>query len=222
LNPLPQHVYGFSQEHIDSGTFTLALGAALGAASPAEEIERTRFNFAHHMAHSWIPKRAYGVGYRPFSWEMTPVIDTVWFNEGFGRYAAIAAMAGGMPAAAGEAFRQRHLARLREILATAPAFIRRMPLEVLSREASFLYAADFRSGMNIFARGALMAAEMDDRIRLRSGGKRSLREALAGLLAWSAAHPGPFETHDLPTRFAAATGVDVSDILDKWQKPLEK
>jgi len=74
LRPQPAHHYGFSQEHIESGTFSLSLDAALTARSPARDLERLQFNYAHHMAHSWIPKRAYGVGYRPFSWEMAPVI----------------------------------------------------------------------------------------------------------------------------------------------------
>ena len=173
------------------------------------------------MAHSWIPKRAYGVGYRPFSWEMAPVIDTIWFNEGFGRYAAIQAMAAGMPREQGQAFRDSQMRSLKHVIDAAPPFIRRMPLDVLSREASFLYSADFRTGRNVFARGALMAAEMDDRIQAQTQGKKSLRDALRWLLSWSAQHPGPFETKDLAGYFATATGVDVADILVHWQRPLD-
>ncbi|MEI9970998.1 MAG: MBL fold metallo-hydrolase [Ignavibacteriota bacterium] len=170
------------------------------------------------MAHCWIPKRAYGVGYRPFVWEMTPVIDTIWFNEGFGRYAAIAASADAMPATEGAAFRDRQLARLREIVTSAPPFLRKMPLDVLSREASFLYAQDFRTGMNVFSRGALMAAEMDDRIRTRTNGAKSLRDALRWLLSWSAENRKPFQTADLPRYFATATGVEVADIVARWMQ----
>jgi predicted metalloprotease with PDZ domain len=152
---------------------------------------------------------------------MAPVIDTIWFNEGFGRYAAIAAMAAAMPAEQGRLFRDSQLNALRRIVDNAPSFIRRMPLAVLSREASFLYAADFRTGRNVFARGALMAAEMDDRIQAQSGGKKSLRDALRWLLGWSAEHRAPFATQDLAGYFAAATGVSVADILEHWQQPLD-
>jgi len=221
LRPQPAHHYGFSQEHIESGTFSLSLDAALTARSPARDLERLQFNYAHHMAHSWIPKRAYGVGYRPFSWEMAPVIDTIWFNEGFGRYAAIQAMASGMAPEQGQAFRDSQLRTLKHVIDAAPPFIRRMPLDVLSREASFLYSADFRTGRNVFARGALMAAEMDDRIQAQTQGKKSLRDALRWLLGWSAQHPGPFATKDLAGYFATATGVDVADILAHWQRPLD-
>ena len=35
---------------------------------------------------------------------------------------------------------------MRKIVADAPPFIKKMSLETLSREASFLYAVDFRTG----------------------------------------------------------------------------
>ena len=221
LKPLPGHDYNFSQEHTDSGTFALSVDAAIGAQSTVADRDRTRFNYAHHMAHCWIPKRAYGPGYRPFTWEMTPVIETIWFNEGFGRYAAIAATADAVPAAVGKTFRGRQLARLRQIVDAAPPFLRRMPLDALSREASFLYAQDFRTGMNVFSRGALMASEMDDRILERTNGAKSLRDALRWLLRWSVENQKPFQPEDLPRYFATATGVDVSDILARWMQPLE-
>jgi predicted metalloprotease with PDZ domain len=221
LRPLPNHSYNFSQEHIDSGTFSLSVESSITGQSPAQSVSRMKFNFAHHMAHSWLPKLAYGVGYRPFTWEMTPVIDTIWFNEGFGRYAAIAAMADAMPAAEGKEFRDRQLASLRATVDSAAPFIRRMPLPLLSREASFLYMTDFRTGRNVFSRGALMAAEMDDFIRSQTQGKQSLRDALRWLLRWSAENRKPFQTADLPRYFQTATGVPVSDILDRWMKPLE-
>lgn len=221
LERVPGHDYGFSQEHVASGTFSLAVDDALTAESSAGDRERVQFNFAHHMAHSWIPKRAYGEGYRPFNWEMAPVIDTIWFNEGFGRYAAIAAMAAGMPPDRAREFRAAQLSRLRGIVNAAPPFIRRMPLALLSREASFLYSADFRTGRNVFARGALMAAEMDDRIQAATEGRKSLRDALRWLLGWSAEHGTAFATEDLAGYFLTATGVTVTDILDRWQRPLE-
>ena len=220
LKPLPEHEYGFSQEHMDSGTFSLSIARAITVHTSSEERHIALFNYAHHMAHCWIPKRVYGVGYRPFTWEMTPVIDTIWFNEGFGRYAAIEALAAGMPPAEAAAFRERHLSRLRKILGEAPTFLRKMPLLVLSREASFLYADDFRTGMNVFSRGALMAAEMDNRIRENTGGKKSLRDALQFLLRWSEKNNRAFQLDELPQLLSQGASVDVRDIFDRWLKPL--
>ena len=119
-----------------------------------------------------------------------------------------------MPPAEGAAFRARALARLKKFLDEAPPFIRRMPLAELSRSASFLYSADFRIGMSTFARGSLMAAEMDDLIRAKTGGTKSLRDALRALLK----APQPFRTEDLPSIFQEATGVDVREILGSWSK----
>ena len=220
LKPLPPpHVYNFSMEHLESGTFFMDTDYVMTEASPPQYKEGDRFNYAHHIAHSWIPKRCYGAGYLPFNWEMTPVIDTIWFNEGFGRYAAIEAIAQGLPPQEAAAFRAQQLARLRQILDTAPPFLRNMPLDVLSREASFLYASDFRTGMNVFARGALMAAEMDNEIRTKTAGKKSLQDALQALLAWSAQNHRAFQIKEMLNIFHAATNVDVQDILNTWMHP---
>jgi predicted metalloprotease with PDZ domain len=222
FKPLPGHDYNFSQEHVDSGTFSFSVDRRPNAQPTPEQRELVLGNYAHHIAHSWIPKRAYGTGYRPFSWELAPVIDTIWFNEGFGRYAGIEAVANGMALAEVAAFRDGQLSRLRKILDNAPVFIKKMPLDVLSREASFLYTVDFRTGKNIFARGALMAAEMDERIRAKTNGEKSLRDALRALLAWSETNHRAFQLEEMMQIFTQATGVDVRDILKRWQEPLAK
>jgi predicted metalloprotease with PDZ domain len=221
LKPLPPpHEYNFSMEHLDSGTFFMDVDHAITAASLDTEKEAARFNYAHHIAHSWIPKRCYGAGYLPFNWEMTPVIDTIWFNEGFGRYAAIVALADALPKDEATRYRSARLDRLRAIVAEAPDFLQRMSLDELSREGSFLYSDDFRVGMNLFARGALMAAEMDDRIRAQTSGQKSLRDALRYLIAWTTHNRRAFRTDELPAIFREATGVDVSSILNARMKPL--
>ena len=222
LKPLPGHEYDWSQEHVNSGTFSLSTDVASTPRTTPDLMRIKLGNYAHHMAHSWIPKRAYGEGYMPFVWEMPPVIDTVWFNEGFGRYAAIAALADGMPAPEAKEFRKDQLDWMRNVVAEAPAFIRRMPLVVLSREASFLYGRDFRIGMNTFARGALMAAEIDDRIRELSQGKKDLRDALRALLLQTQKEQRPFKTDELSPLFQQATGVDVSEIFQRSLQPPER
>src|SRR6202049_4977659 len=99
-----RHEYGFSMEHLNSGTFYFGTERAITPQSGERDRQIQLFNYAHHMAHSWIPKRAYGVGYLPFTWEMTPIIDTIWFNEGFARYAAIEALAEPLPGADAERY----------------------------------------------------------------------------------------------------------------------
>jgi predicted metalloprotease with PDZ domain len=174
------------------------------------------------MAHSWVPKRVWGAGYRPFNWELTPVIETIWFNEGFGRYAGTEAILAGLPQEERKTRRERLVTRMNGILNDAPPFIKRMPLTQLSQEASFLYAKDFRTGMNIFGRGFLMAAEMDDRIQAQTGGKKSLRDAFRALLTWSATNQRAIKVEEMTQIISQSTAVDVRDIVAHWmQAPLQ-
>jgi predicted metalloprotease with PDZ domain len=223
LTPLSErHRYGFSMEHLSSATFYLEKDSGLTASSPESDRARVLYNFAHHFAHAWIPKRCYGKGYYPFTWELAPVLDTIWFSEGFGQYAAIEAIADGLPEPEAKAYREDLLERrFRASIRSAPAFIRRMPLVELSRVASTRYSEDFRTGRTVFSRGGLMAAAMDDRIRRDTGGARRLRDALRHLVAWSDANGRAFETDQLGAIFTEATGIDTRDILEAWLSPME-
>ena len=217
------HTYGFSMEHLESATFCLGKDRALAANSNEREVNFFRVNVAHHMAHAWIPKRAYGQGYFPFSWEVAPAHDSIWFSEGFGQYAAIDALADGLPEPQRAAQLERYIeARFRANLRQMPAFLLEMPLEQLSYRGSYVYSEDFRVGRTLFSRGGLMAAEMDARIREKTKGAKRLRDALRHLLAWSAKHQRGFEIRELPGIFEEATGVDVRDILQKWLGPMPK
>ncbi len=212
LKPVSEkHAYGFGMEHLESFHASMASADADPAAFPDA---RLRYHIAHHMAHAWIPKRCYGEGYYPFTWDAAPKIDTIWFSEGFAQYAAIAALA-----ASPEQREEMLDRRFRSVLRGAPPELRRMPLRELSLVASTQYASDFRVGQLTFSRGGLMAAEMDDRIRAETHGRRSLRDALRHLIAWSAKNQRAFRVDELPLRFREATGVETRDILDRWLGP---
>lgn len=150
----PDHEYGFSMEHLDSSHYFLAADQGLTRDAPESRQRRALFNFAHHVAHAWIPKRAYGEGYFPFSWELAPLLDTIWLSEGFARHVAIEALADAMPAAEGAAYRQAMLGGLRDFL----------------------------------------------------------RE----LMAWSARARRGFRVDELPGLVRDATGVETSDIWQRW------
>lgn len=218
LRPREGHDYNFSQEHDTSGTFSLSIDHATNAHSVGSHNYSALFNYAHHMAHSWVPKRVWGVGYRPFNWELPPVIETIWFNEGFGRYAGMQALAAALPDGERKTRREREVMRTRGYLDAAPPFIKRMPLTLLSQEASFLYAKDFRTGMNIFGRGFLMAAEMDDRIQAQTGGKKSLRDGFRALLAWNAKNQRSLQVDEMTRIISESAGVDVHDIVARWME----
>jgi predicted metalloprotease with PDZ domain len=216
LDPLsPEHLYGFSMEHLESGSFYLGLEHGLKRGASKRRVERTRYNLAHHIAHAWIPKRCYGEGYFPHTWELAPVLDTIWFSEGFVQYAALSALA----ERRGDGAEYRKLmigSRFRRTLEEAPAFIRRMPTVQLSRVASTRYSEDFRTGRNSFSRGGMMAAEMDDLIRAETGGAKSLRDALRHLYAWCGDQDRGFSLEELPEILSEGAGVDVRSIYEKW------
>jgi predicted metalloprotease with PDZ domain len=220
LTPIsPEHEYGMSMEHLGSSTYYLAASAGLTAASTADDEARVLYNYAHHIAHAWVPKRAYGQGYFPFQWELAPVLDSIWFAEGFGQYAAIQAVAAGTPDPA--AFRAGMLQRrFRANVTAAPDFLRRLPLVDLSRVASTRYAEDFRTGRLVFSRGGLMAAAIDDQIQRETAGATSLREALRHLVAWTAKEQRAFALDELPGLIQTATGVDTRAVIAEWLRPL--
>ena len=214
------HEYGFSMEHLNSGTFFMGVDRALTArASP--DVQRGVFlNFVHHMAHSWIPKRSYGEGYFPFNWELAPVIDTIWLSEGFIRYVSIEIT--GEQLADPDAYRKSVLDSFRRYVKESPAFIRKMSLAELSRTGSTVYSEDFRIGRNLFMRGALMAADIDERIREQTKGKKRFRDLLRYLTAWSASERRAFRTEELPAIFKKAAGVDVEAVIREWLRPAEQ
>lgn len=221
LEPIsPRHEYGMSMEHLGSSTYYLAASSGLTASSPPQEDARVLYNFAHHMAHAWVPKRAYGAGYFPFQWELAPVLDSIWFAEGFGQYAAIVAVGAGTPDPA--AFRTGMLdRRFRANVASAPPFLARLPLVDLSRIASTRYSEDFRTGRLVFSRGGLMAAAIDDRIQAETKGARSLRDAFRFLVEWTARERRGFaDADELSALIRAATAVDVRGVVGEWLRPL--
>jgi predicted metalloprotease with PDZ domain len=222
LAPLsPRHQYGMSMEHLDSSTYYLAASGGLTATSTPDDEARVLYNFAHHISHAWVPKRSYGPGYFPFQWELAPVLDSIWFAEGFGQYAAIMAIAPATPDPA--AFRKGMLARrFQANIDSAPQFLRRMTLVELSRIASTRYSEDFRTGRLVFSRGGLMAATMDDLIQEQSNGGKSLRDAFRFLVAWTARERRAFTIDELPGLIEQATGVDVRGVMEFWLAALPK
>lgn len=223
LTPVSErHEYGFSMEHLDSSTYFLGKERAISSNPTKEVVERERFNFAHHVAHSWIPKKAYGTGYLPFNWELAPEIDTIWFNEGFGRFAAIDALADAMPPKEAEAYRCDRLNRLKAIIAEMPEFIRSMPLLKLSRTGSLMYGNDFRVGQTLYSKGSLMAGDMDALIRRRTNGKRRLRDSLRALIKWSERSRRAFNLTKFPGLIAKPVGVsehEIKKVMNNWLAP---
>lgn len=220
LKPVSErHRYGFSMEHLTSSTYFLGLDRAIDTKTSPQQFELDRFNFAHHVTHSWIPKHVYGTGYMPFAWELAPEIDTIWFNEGFARYVAIEALADPMPEVEAKKFRQQRLESYGRLVESMPAFIRSMSLQKLSRVGSLMYSDDFRIGQTLFSKGALMAAAMDDSIRKQTHGRKRLRDSLRALVSWGERSGRAFRIAELPGLIARPVGVNeqsIRTIMNQW------
>jgi hypothetical protein len=130
-----EHQYGFSMEHLEQHLFPDTT-RAMFADTPPEARERARFNYAHHIAHSWIPKRLSGEGYFPHRWEVPPVLDTIWFSEGFARWIASEALTAAAADADRDAVRSAQRERWRGIVNGFPALFRTTSLVDLSRVGS--------------------------------------------------------------------------------------
>jgi predicted metalloprotease with PDZ domain len=205
LNPrTPQHTYNFSIEHLNSMTATFDLSVA-----PKEYDPQSRYlrSLIHHMGHSWVPLRCYGGGYRPFSWQVAPLIETIWLHEGFIWYVLY------------EVSDNEGLIKMfRETVDSAPDFIKRLSLKELSYLASTQYSSDFRIGRNAFSRGALLAYELDQLITEKTGGQKSFRDALLNLYRWSQEHQQALPYEEIVVIMGEGLGVDLEEVWERWKK----
>jgi predicted metalloprotease with PDZ domain len=134
LSPLtPDHGYGFSVEHLNSASINVAWGTIITNNTDYDTRTHFVYNLAHHITHAWLPKRCYGRYYRPHSWELLPVIDTIWFNEGWGQWIAMEAMALPLPKTDANRYRQFIMQRFRSVPPQSPRVINDMALPYLSQ-----------------------------------------------------------------------------------------
>ncbi|CAF1230163.1 unnamed protein product [Rotaria sordida] len=214
-----KHSYGISMEHLNSCTINIEYGSGIHKNSTKDQIRIFQYNLAHHIQHAWLPKRLFSKFYYPFIFELTPVIDTIWFNEGFGQYIAMDAMARALPLNESYEYRQYFIKnRFEYKVNLAPLFIKQMPLPYLSMIASSLFSIDVRTTINVNSRGALMAKDMDELIQLNTQKQKSLRDGIIYMLNWSESNSYiiPFTMEQFPKFFMNATNVDVSPVLEKW------
>ncbi len=211
------HEYGFGREHLDSATLSYDDQRFIHGDSGSANLRETLYDFAHHMAHAWIPARCAGEGYRPVSWELAPVLDTLWLSEGFAQYVAMVAVSGIM----GTPLDTLVDERFRTALAEASPAVRRMTTVELSRVASTRYRADYRTGESTYARGGMMAAEMDALIREKTGRQKSLRDGLRRMVAWCGENRRGFRVAEVPGLIKGGSGVDVQAVFDRWMSAAE-
>jgi predicted metalloprotease with PDZ domain len=206
----PSSAPSLAMEHLQSSTFFGGMAELRRAAMSQLDLIQTMPTYLHHMAHSYIPLRSYGDAYRPYVQEIPPIINNIWFNEGFMWYLPYVALKA-------DSWKTRWINNT----ANADPAIKRMTLEVLSQEASTMYGSDFRLGAGIYSRGAMMALEMDAYLKEKSGGTRSMKDVLRYIYNWSKVNKRPFTMAEFPEIIDNATGIRISQIYEKWRAPLK-
>lgn len=205
LKPISErHDYGFNMEHLNSMT-------AHRDISQEYIPNRDLGTIIHHIGHSWVPLRSGGEGYRPFAWQVAPLIETIWLNEGFIWYVSFHSIL----------HDEERLNWWKSNMDNAPDFIKSKSLKELSLLGSTQYASDFRIGKNLFSRGALMAYDLDEYIQKQTNDKKSFKDAILGLLNWSNENQRAFKYNKIESIMSQATGVDLSPVWNKWQNAPE-
>jgi len=64
-----------------------------------------------------------------------------------------------------------------------------------------------------------MAAEINDYLTSHTGGRVTMRTVYKYLYEWSKRNRRPFTMEEFPMLRKEATGMDVSEIYQKWQGP---
>ena len=206
----PGNYPSLGMEHLNSSTFFGDTTGLRKKAMSMDQVKNTVPTFLHHMGHSLIPLRCYGDTYRPFVQEIPPIINNIWFNEGFMWF---------LP------YDTLKLSRMKtnfdnSVYNTSPD-IKKLSLQQLSQAASVMYSADFRLGRGVYSRGALMAIEMNNYLQEKTNGKNSMKDVFRYLYQWSKKNNRPFTMDEFPNLINQACNIDLSTIYKKWQLPIE-
>ena len=209
LQPGNREAPAFAMEHLASSTFLGDTSGMLMQRLDTIALRHRMPTYLHHMAHAFLPMRCYAGRYRPRPLEIPPLVETIWMNEGFMWFLVYDILK--MP---------RLAERFRTTVAQLPVELRSLTLQEHSYQASTMYSLDFRTGMGIYARGAMMAMEMDQHIRASTGGTRGMRDVLRYLYGYVQSYPLPIAPEALPGLMKEAVGVDLEAIFRRWSQPL--
>ena len=197
-------------EHLQSSTFFGDTSGKRNSKMNPDAIIRSMPTYLHHMSHAFIPLRCYGDTYRPYVMEIPPIINNIWFNEGFMWFLVYDTLK-----------LEITKTNFYNSVYNTSAIIKKMNLQQLSQTASTLYGSDFRIGRSVFSRGALMAIEMNNYLKEQTKGKKSMKDVLSYLYNWSKENKRAFTMEEIPILINKACGIDLSEIYKKWQLPVE-
>lgn len=206
----PGSTPALAMEHLQSSTFFGDTSGTRRSKMNPDAVIRSMPTYLHHMSHAFIPLRCYGDTYRPYVMEIPPIMNNIWFNEGFMWFLAY-----------DELKLEIMKTNFYNSVYNTSGVIKKMSLQQLSQTASTLYGSDFRIGRSVFSRGALMAIEMNSYLKEQTKGKKSMKDVLSYLYNWSKENKRAFTMEEFPMLINKACGIDLSEIYKKWQLPVE-
>jgi predicted metalloprotease with PDZ domain len=206
----PGNFPALAMEHLQSSSFFGDTSEVRRAAMSPQDLMKTIPTYLHHMAHAFIPLRCYGDTYQPRVMEIPPIINNIWFNEGFMWYIVY------------DTLKQESWKTIfnTSVYNTSP-LIKKMSLQQLSQTASTMYAVDFRIGRSIYSRGALMAMEINEYLKSKTGGRKSMKDIYRYLWQWANENKRAFTMEEFPKLISQACNIDLTAIYQKWQGPIQ-
>ena len=206
----PVSAPALAMEHLQSSTFFGDTSEIRTKPMSKEQIMQTIPTYLHHMGHAFLPLRCYGDTYKPYVEEIPPIINNIWFNEGFMWFLPY------------DTLKNKQWEKIfnSSVYNTSP-IIKKMNLQQLSQIASTMYGVDFRLGRAVFSRGAMMAIEINEYLKKKTNGKKSMRDVFCYLYQWSKKNQRPFTMEEFPSLLNNACGIDLSAIYKKWQQPIK-
>lgn len=169
-------------------------------ATPEASVDRIRGLLSHEYAHNWIPGK---LGQMP-----DPEQSLYWFSEGFTEFYTFKLLLNGGLITPSE-FASAYNDRIRDYYVLP---VRTSPNDRI--------VADFWKDRNVqrlpYLRGFLFATNLDAEIRVKSGGKTSLDDAIREMFADSKIKKNPLSFESLTQLFSKHLGRDASVDIKKY------
>lgn len=178
---------------------------------------------AHEHFHAWNIKRIRPKVLGPFDYAAEAYTRTLWLHEGGTVY-----YDGLVPVRAGVVRVKTWLSELGDSIKALESQPGRLHMSVAeSSQVAWvkLYRRDEHSRnstISYYLKGDLVCLLLDQAIRERSGGAKSLDDVMRHLFALTAPPQPGYDEERLPELLREATGVDVSELLARWVDGVEE
>ncbi|HVZ39829.1 MAG TPA: hypothetical protein VHI13_11175 [Candidatus Kapabacteria bacterium] len=165
VNPTPADAMFGALEHRNSSTYRMPWYGG-----DSEVMSELNAVIAHEYWHAWSPKRIHVAELGPFSYQRPPHTSSLWFAEGFTEYYARLLLVRNGMLDAGEAH-----AQLSRIVSASMGHRQRQAITDLSLKISQVPPEEI---LPLYSKGPVLGMLMDATIRLQTGNRKSLDDAM--------------------------------------------